>query len=99
MYFKRSLVPILKPLSRRLVKLFETVTLRSKRMERQTTPPSLARRHSTNSSILKRNLKLSARHITNGRCRGLGHKHIRNAEEANFKAKFFFRPPKHRYLE
>ena len=33
-----SLVPILKPFWGRLVKLFETVTPPSKRMERQTTP-------------------------------------------------------------
>ena len=33
-----SLVPILKSARRRLVKLFETATLPSKRMERQTTP-------------------------------------------------------------
>ena len=33
-----SLVPILKPFWRRVVKLFETVVPPSKRMERQTTP-------------------------------------------------------------
>ena len=49
-----SLEPILEPVWRRLVKLFETVTPPSKRMEKQTTPYMLARRHATNRFLLNR---------------------------------------------
>ena len=85
------LVPILEPFWRRLEKLFETITLPSKRMERQTTP-SIAGQTSLHKSLspqkeksritIETTVPQSPIHFTPNTCASAAERHVKNTKFA-----------------